>query len=81
MVDDVLQASIDDGYRALMAAIVFQAIEDYNTSPKGAIGDMRRNRIEEFIRSPYFVDLSNLDQDWLIETLREENKHKIKEVA
>jgi len=67
-----LQERIDQGYKDLANAIVLQAILDYKESPKNAIGDMRRLRVERFIQSKYFTELCDLNQDWLIDTLRSE---------
>ena len=67
-----MEERINQGYKDLANAIVLQAIIDYKESPKNAIGDMRRLRVERFIKSKYFTDLCDLNQDWLIDTLRTE---------
>ena len=53
-------------WELLSAAIVKYACEDYKT----ALG-RERQKIEQFIRSSYFRNISNIDPDWLIKNLRE----------
>ena len=67
-----LEQDINQGYKDLANAIVLQAILDYKDSPKVAVGDMRRLRIERFINSKYFTELCGLNQEWLVNKLRSE---------
>lgn len=73
-VDKYLEESINQGYKDLANAIVMQAIIDYKESPKDVSGDLRRTRIERFIKSRFFTDICDINQEWLIDALKSEQK-------
>ena len=53
-------------WQALACAIIKCACDDY----KEYLGEGRQ-RIEKFIRSDYFRNISNIDPEWLIANLRQ----------
>lgn len=69
-----------DGYQNLANAIIVQAVKDFRSyakvarkngyGSKQAINEMRK--IIEFIKSPWFETLSDIDPDYLLEKLKEE---------
>lgn len=60
-------------WQALAAAIIKSACDDY----KLYLGHGRQS-IERFIRSEYFHRISNIDPDWLIKTLRESFRPRVR---
>lgn len=72
--DKYLEESINQGYKDLANAIVMQAIIDYKESPKNVGCDLRRTRIERFIKSRFFTDICDINQEWLIDALKSEQK-------
>lgn len=69
-----------DGYQNLANAIIIQAVKDFRSYAKvarrkgygsnQAINEMRK--IVEFIKSPWFKTLSNIEPEYLLEKLKEE---------
>lgn len=69
-----------DGYQNLANAIIIQAVKDFRSyakvarkngyGSKQAINEMRK--IVEFIKSPWFRTLSDIDPGYLLEKLKEE---------
>lgn len=74
-----------DGYQRLANAIIEQAAKDYRNdsyilrtkAPKSkvykkAVSDLKR--IEQFFRSDWFKELTNIDGEWLLGKLQEERR-------
>lgn len=70
----------EDGYQNLANAIILQAVRDFRRyakvvkrrgyGSKEAVNEMRK--IVEFIKSPWFRTLTNIEPEYLIEKLKEE---------
>lgn len=67
-----------DPYENLANAIVLQAIADYRRLWDRDIEDRDKKKIIKFFRSRWFVILTNIDSDWLIERLEKEADAKRK---
>ena len=67
-----------DPYENLANAIVLQAIADYRHLWDRDIEDRDKKKIIKFFRSRWFVILTNIDSDWLIERLEKEADAKRK---
>lgn len=61
---------IDYAYKQLASAIVYQAIIDYVESKDNPKGSIIRRRIERFIRSPWYAELTDIDPDLLLDRLQ-----------
>ena len=68
-----------NAYRELAAAIVLQAVKDYRTAirrrrrhPGNKGARMRIREIERFFRSEWYGQLSDVEPDEMIRTLRKE---------
>ncbi len=57
------------GYVKLGAAIVYKAVEDYKFADNSDLGLMVKKDVVDFIRSPYFRLLTNIDPEYLLRTL------------
>ena len=69
-----------DPYEHLANAIVLQAVVDYRRLWDRDVCDRDKKRIIEFFRSQWFVVLTKLDCEWLIERLEKEADAKRKKV-
>lgn len=67
-----------DPYENLANAVVQQAIVDYRHLWDRDIDDRDKKKIIKFFRSRWFVILTNIDSDWLIERLEKEADAKRK---
>lgn len=67
-----------DPYENLANAIVLQAIADYRRLWDRDTEDRDKKKIIKFFRSRWFVILTNIDSDWLIERLEKEADAKRK---
>lgn len=67
-----------DPYENLANAVVQQAIVDYRHLWDRDIDDRDKKKIIKFFRSGWFVILTNVDPDWLIERLEKEADAKRK---
>ena len=65
------EAGIEYGYRKLAAAIVFQAVEDYKEAENTVRGRRTKKHIKDFIHSPFYRLLTDIDPDYLICELEE----------
>lgn len=63
------QRGTDYGYKLLASAIVKQAVRDYKKAPNNAYGRATKKNVVRFIKSPWFVFLSNIDPDYMLKTL------------
>ena len=63
------------GYEGLAAAIILQAVKDYRKALKKKERGQKRE-CERFFRSQWFVILSDVDGESLIELLRKEEIRK-----
>jgi len=64
---------IDYAYKQLASAIVLQAAVDYVESKDNPKGHIIRRRIERFIRSPWYGELTDISPDMLLERLKSED--------
>ena len=62
---------MNEGYKALAAAIVNQCLLDYRSALESN-DTMTRAECERFLRSAWFVFLSDMDGEQLIKMMREE---------
>lgn len=69
-----------DPYERLANAIVLQAVVDYRRLWDRDINDRDKQKIIEFFRSRWFVVLTKIDCEWLIERLEKEANAKRKKV-
>ena len=69
-----------DPYEHLANAIVLQAIVDYRRLWDRDICDRDKQKIIKFFRSRWFVVLTKIDCEWLIERLEKEADAKRKKV-
>ena len=67
-----------DPYENLANAIIMQAIADYRHLWDRDMDDRDKKKILKFFRSRWFVILTNIDPDWLIERLEKEADAKRK---
>ena len=58
-----------DPYERLANAIIKQAVLDYKTA---SAGHRVSKEVEEFILSPWFTILTDLDPRWFLEKLKKE---------
>lgn len=68
MTEPTLVVMMMDPYENLANAIILLAVKDYRDSKHPAT----RTSIEQFFRSPWFRELTNLDGERLIADLRRE---------
>ena len=61
-------------YEALANAIILQAVKDYRASWKKKNGAAERHQIEQFFHSPMFVNITDVNPDYLIRKLEEEHR-------
>lgn len=57
------------GYQLLARAIVKQAVVDYKDAENNAYGRRTRKEVVEFIKSPYFNLLTDIDPEYLLKTI------------
>ena len=69
-----------DPYEDLANGIILQAVADYRRLWDRDINDKDKQRIIEFFRSRWFVILTGIDPEWLIEVLEREANAKRKKV-
>ena len=69
-----------DPYERLANAIILQAILDYRRLWDREVTDRDKQRIILFFRSQWFVILTKIDCEWLIERLEKEANAKRKKV-
>lgn len=68
------QRGVNEGYKLLASAIVKQAVRDYRKAPNNAYGRATKKNVVRFIKSPWFVFLSNIDPDYMLKTLDHEDE-------
>lgn len=72
------------GYQLLARAIVKQAVVDYKDAENNAYGRRTRKEVVEFIKSPYFNLLTNVDPEYLLKTINHDEKkpmYNVRELA
>ena len=67
-----------DPYEHLANAIILQAVADYRRLWDRGVCDTDKQRIIKFFHSQWFVVLTKIDADWLIDVLEREANAKRK---
>lgn len=66
-----IQSGINYGFKKLANAIVLQAVEDYREAGNTVRGRRIKKGVEDFIHSPFFGLITDIDPEELIDYLRE----------
>ena len=66
-----VQSGINYGFKKLANAIVLQAVEDYREAGNTVRGRRIKKGVEEFIRSPFFGLITDIEPKELIDYLKE----------
>ena len=69
-----------DPYEDLANGIILQAVADYRRLWDRDINDKDKQKIIRFFRSQWFVILTRINADWLIDVLEKEANAKRKKV-
>ena len=64
-----------NGYRGLADAIILQAVDDYRKAAHGKARGLQKE-IELFFRSGWFLVLSDVDPEKIIQRLKKEAENK-----
>jgi len=69
--------AIDYGYKQLANAIIGRAMLDYYESKNTVKGRRIRRSIEDFVRSSWYMELTDIDPDLMLEKLHDKNAKRI----
>jgi len=63
-------SAIDYAYKQLASAIVMQAMIDYVEADRRPKGRIIKNRVERFIKSPWYAELTDIDPMFMLDRLQ-----------
>lgn len=66
-------SAIDYAYKQLASAIVMQAMIDYVEADRRPKGNIIKKRVERFIKSPWYAELTDIDPMFMLDRLHSEN--------